>query len=543
MLLHDKSTAKHIIICIFHLFLAGFLFSLPKQKSFWFLFAEVGSYGIWYFLILFWMGSIRSRVLHRYVRYYLNLCGLIMFGWMVLRQIRLWYPGSDAMGRFMGYIYYIPIILLPVYAFIASLYIGQSENKYRPGSLLYVPAAILIALALTNDTHQTMISYSNGLQNYKTDYNYELVYYLIIVWVYVLMLGAFVTLFLKCRNSVGRRHFAFPFFATLAGFALCMCAERVPGFWYGTPESFSMMMIIAFESCIQVGMIPVNVGYPERFQNLAIPAKIVNSDGVTKYETKSAAMLIQPKTDEVFIETQKYAVPGGRIIWGMDVAGIRKIRARLAEQKQILDNEQELIRSENIAKERTARAQEKNRFYHEIAVEVQDKVKKVQDILAACENRMTDPKEAVSLAAVYTVHIKRRSNMMLLCKESEAVSLNELRLCIMESMNYLRLRGVTTSLSVKGECQVESETMLSMYNLYETAVESTLDGLNGLMVFLSLEREKIRFRIVISSPDSAFTEKWKNGAFGLSQENIDFSEEDEMYYLSADFPKGGALEC
>lgn len=543
MFLHDKTTAKSIIICILHLLLAGFLFSLPKEKSFWFLFAEILSYGIWYFFILFWMGSIRSRVLHRYVRYYLNLCGMIMFAWMILRQIRLWYPGSDAMGRFMGYVYFIPIILLPVYAFIASLYIGQSEKKYLPGSLLYVPATVLIALALTNDSHQTMISYGNGLENYKTEYQYELVYYLIIVWVYVLMLGAFVTLFLKCRNSVGRRHFAFPFFATLSGFALCMCAERVPGFWYGTPESFSLMMIIAFESCIQVGMIPVNVGYPERFKNLAIPAKIVNSDGVTKYETKSADMLIQPKTDDVFIETQKYAIPGGRIIWGVDVAGIRKIRSRLAEQKQILDNEQELIRSENDAKERTARAQEKNRLYHEIAVEVQEKVKKVQEILAACENRQTDAKEAISLAAIYTVHIKRRSNMMLLCRGAESVSLNELRLCMMESMNYLRLRGVTTSLSVKGECQVESENMLLMYELYEAAVESALNGLNGLMVFLSLEGEKVRLRIVISCPNSAFAENWKNGAFNFSTDHIELSEEDEMYYLSADFPKGGAFTC
>lgn len=498
---------------------------------------QFASYGILYFMLIYWTGSVAIRVLNSYIRGLLFSSGILMILWILTQQIKYGYEPNDDLTRHLWYLFYFPIVLLPLFGFFISLHVGREEKKIKKARLLLPPAAVLIGLVLTNDYHQLVFGFLPGFYHSNTEYTHEVVYYIIAAWDALLLSAAIFHLFRKCRVSESRKYILIPIAGALFGAFWVIMDYVLPNSPYTVTEAFCAMFIMTFEACIQIGLIPTNQGYAQRFISFTIPAKIVNDENRDVYVTETAAEVFDHADEDRYMILQEYPINGGRIVWGEDLTKIKQIREMLQEQQQILSSEQELIRSENEAMARRVRAEEKNRLYYEIAVQVREKVQFVRSLLEEAKTREQNA-SILALAAVYTVHIKRRSNMMLLCREYPEVEINELKLCIRESLNYLKMLQIATSLGGTAEGMVAGKTLLYVYSFYEDAVEWALGSMNGLMVVLSAKDNKGCMRMVISNPPTLAwdADKEKYAKQGLSVESL---REDELLYLTITFSMGG----
>ena len=129
----------------------------------------------------------------------------------VLRVLR-WdvAPAGSSLNRLLWYMYYIPIIFIPLISLNIGLSIGNRDRERPAGILnaLRTICIILVGLILTNDLHGLAfeIWYDNGVEHSRAG----IVLYIAVFVYFGLMLASFFIMLYKCRLSDTERHWWIP---------------------------------------------------------------------------------------------------------------------------------------------------------------------------------------------------------------------------------------------------------------------------------------------------------------------------------------------
>ena len=110
--------------------------------------------------------------------------------------------------RYLWYSYYIPQCLVPAVLLITLLGMGEKDGKplSKAWHLLLLPAIALILLVFTNDLHEQVFSFPQGLELSNKNYNWEWGYDLMMSWTAVTYLSVGVVLYIKSRISSCRKN-------------------------------------------------------------------------------------------------------------------------------------------------------------------------------------------------------------------------------------------------------------------------------------------------------------------------------------------------
>ena len=165
--------------------------------------------------------------------------------------------------------------------FMAAFCVEPVGNKRLVGmteKLLIASGVIISAVLLTNAYHSFV--YRITVHPDK-EYTHEWLYWVILVFRYGLSIGILYVLMKKCSLSAAKKKWYIP--------AICIAVSCILLIWYlingGSPrihghklfhlqEAVCIPFIIAFESIIQIGMIPANSGYERLFAHSGINACI-----------------------------------------------------------------------------------------------------------------------------------------------------------------------------------------------------------------------------------------------------------------------------
>lgn len=93
-------------------------------------------------LITAWGFSLYRRVVQKQARRYLCGVAVLMILWLNFKVLRYYICMDVNVSRYLWYLYYLPIVGIPLYMLFASLFVGKTED-YRLKwqiKLLYIPA-------------------------------------------------------------------------------------------------------------------------------------------------------------------------------------------------------------------------------------------------------------------------------------------------------------------------------------------------------------------------------------------------------------------
>ena len=136
-------------------------------------------------LFTVWGLSLSRRVVQREVRR--NLCsiaGLVVF-WLTIKTLKYYVVTNVNAARYIWYLYYLPLVYIPLLILFASFYMGKADSYRMPRrmNLLYIPALLLFLLVMTNDLHQLVFRFPADAVVFPTDdYTYGFGYYLVFGW-------------------------------------------------------------------------------------------------------------------------------------------------------------------------------------------------------------------------------------------------------------------------------------------------------------------------------------------------------------------------
>ena len=108
-----------------------------------------------------WVISVSRRVVQPGSRHYMTLAAVLMVFWIVVRTVKYDIAESKFLLHWLWYLYYVPLILIPLLSVFMSVSLCKSENFRISKSvrMMDIPALILLLLVLTNDVHQLVFSF------------------------------------------------------------------------------------------------------------------------------------------------------------------------------------------------------------------------------------------------------------------------------------------------------------------------------------------------------------------------------------------------
>lgn len=410
-----------------------------------------------------WGISLYNRTVHPQVRRLLLNVDLLMLFWILVRTLRFQLNTPPGMDRMLGYLYYAPMLGIPVLCVQLVLTVDRSE-RYRLSAwarMLWLPSAVLLELVLTNDLHQQVFRLQ---QPWNENYQYGWLFGLVVGWIVICILLAFGIIAHKSRNPRILRRLPLPaiplvllgIYAVLYGFHFPLIKQ----FLGDMTIVHCLMTAASLEGGLRCGLIQSNTGYEEL----------------------QAAMHGTVQLDEHTL-LRSAPVQGGYVMWQTDITELVENMERLKEKRTELA-ERNYLEQQNYEVERKINAlREKNRLYDLLQRQLAPQIIRMDQLLtryrAAPE---ADKRQLLGQVAVLGAYLKRGANLMFLAQQHRYVPSAELRYALEESISSLELAGVECAMEVTHGVRLPAEAAAACYRRFESVVEGALGQLDALFV-------------------------------------------------------------
>ena len=502
-------------------------------------------------LFVAWGISVRSRIIQPQVRRYLTAVSALMIFWMTVRSIRYSLEEALWVMRHLWYLYYLPMLFIPLLAVFIALSLGKPESFRLPKwtVLLYIPTAALLLLVLTNDLHQLVFRFPEDAVVWMNEYRYGIVYFPVVGWMVLCALTALVIMLVKCRVPNSRKVLVLPFVPVVLSVIYgALYIFQLP--WLrliagDVTVVFCLLIAATLESCIQCGLIQSNTHYRELFDASTVGAQITDPE----YHVVLSSRAAQEVNIETLRQTQQAPVMleggirlsgapvrGGHVLWTEDVSELLEVLEELQDVKDSLEDNNALLRAEYTLKAREAHIAEQDRLYNIIQRETAPRIKLLAELTDAFETMGDEAqrKQILGKMAVIGAYLKRRSNLIFLADKTPLFQEKELHLTFGESMDNLELCGITCGLLSELEGPVEARQLMKMYDLFEEIVERSIDTMSTITVWIGPADGALRITI---NTDSA-ADLSPLGSDSVSA----LRDEDGEWQLCMVLRAGGALE-
>lgn len=452
-------------------------------------------------LLVWWLLSVRQRLLPSRGRTYVLLAAAFMLFFLLERAVKYRLAEHGApLEHICWYAFYLPLAMIPA-LFLLTCLSMEPADRAGPRRAVWAGALALILAVVTNDLHHGMfrplgdLTQGGAWGTYETGPLWYAFYACIAVCI---LLGLGLLAVADRRRSRGRRALppALLLLLTLGGMYLVdgILTNRGLPPPYLFPETFIFGMLGIFECCIRSRLIPFNENYPGFFSRMDLAAEITDPDFLRVYATarpvratdaqRRAAVTAPLPLDE---GTRLYGKPlsAGYAFWTGDESTLRRLNEELADAAEVLETENDLLRYENRQKEARARVDARNQVYAKAASEVYGTQKKIAALLEGMVPGAPDHAARLARVLLLNAYVKRKTNFVLLASERDTVSAEELYLALEESARFLTLCGVNASAEQKAGRAFSHQEAAALYDSFEALAEALLDRTADLMISLS----------------------------------------------------------
>ena len=454
------------------------------------------------YLLLFslWGYSIDRRIIQTQALHCLRLTAALMLVWLILRTVKYEFVTDLTVARYLWYLYYLPMLFIPLLGVYIALSLGKSE-EYRltekAGFLTAIPG-ILFLLTITNDLHQQVFAFSSGVPGVPDNYSYShgIFYFCSLGWMVACMAFSLVLLLKKSRIPSGSEKRMRPFvIACITILYALLYLSGLPAirWWLGDMNvTFCLLYAAIYESCIHCRMIQSNTGYVELFEATTLAACVADRSGNIVLRSRAAGedmvcpregvQLLRPNG----VRISSAPISGGYVVWQDNVRPMIELRAKLSENKAIINSNKEKLQEAYIIQKKLSELTEKNRIYDAVETRYGEQITRAGQLLQQC--RGAEPEEiqgALKRLLLLGTYIKRSANLFFLGLEYELLPQQELRLTIDEAVRVMTVCGTDCSVVYHTTRPMHSAEVARLFDLLKTVAEVTIGGLYSLFISVS----------------------------------------------------------
>lgn len=497
-----KATTKHLLPTVFVFTAIAIAYACRMLAKF-----DIGGPAVNHirtalYLLLFtlWGFSLDRRIIQRQALHCLRLTAALMLLWLILRTLKYSFVTGLAAGRYIWYLYYLPMLFLPLLCVYIALSMGKSED-YRlsrgTGMLSIIPAALFL-LVITNDLHQQVFAFKSGVPGLPVSgtYSYRPLYFICLGWMVVCMAFSLVCLFRKSRIPSGEGKRIMPFVlgcAMLLYGILYLSGIPAVRWWFGDMNvMFCLLYAAIYESCIRCRMIPSNTGYVELFEASTLAACIADRSGRIVLRSRAAGKdMTCPQEGQRIVRPDgmrisSAPISGGYAVWQDNVRQLAELRTRLNANKEEMERNKKKLKDAYLVQKSLHELTEKNRIYNELEAKHSRQTAQMRQMLAQCErSRPAERRSLLKKVLLLGTYIKRSANLYFLSSEYQWLPQQELRLTVDEAVRALTACGTECGVIYRTTEPMRASEVVRLFDLLEIVAETTVDDLHSLFISVS----------------------------------------------------------
>ena len=518
-----KGTSKHLLPMVFVFTVIAIAYACRMLAKF-----DIGGPAVNHirtalYLLLFalWGFSLDRRIIQRQALHCLHLTAALMLLWLILRTLKYSVVTGPAAGRYIWYLYYLPMLFLPLLWVYIALSMGKPED-YRLsrgiGMLSIIPAALFL-LVITNDLHQQVFAFKSGVPGLPVSgtYSYRPLYFICLGWMVVCMAFSLVCLFRKSRIPSGEGKRIMPFVlgcAMLLYSILYLSGIPAVRWWFGDMNvMFCLLYAAIYESCIRCRMIPSNTGYVELFEATTLAACIADRSGRIVLRSRAAdENMTCPQEGQRIVRPDgmrisSAPISGGYAVWQDNVRQLAELRTRLNANKVEMERNKKKLKDAYLVQKSLHELTEKNRIYNELEAKHSRQTAQMRQMLARCERSgPAERRRLLKKVLLLGTYIKRSANLYFLSSEYQWLPQQELRLTVDEAVRTLTACGTECGVIYRTTGPMRTSEVVRLFDLLEIVAETTVDDLRSLFISISdsamdLSVECAADLLVVASPE------------------------------------------
>lgn len=486
------------IISIFFVFIACVLHALDFYNCIDFPVNTI-VLALYTFVIFIWMHNMMNRVLRSSIVTRFRIIGILLICYLTVRTVKyeILFENEDAVRLIRNLYFVFPLVLI-LLVFLTSLHVGKSEreniNKYW--NLLWIPTCVTSVLILTNNYHELVFSVDPNVRGIDM---YGPVFYFVIIYIGLLSL---LTLVFTMMPSFKNRRLASVILPILI-----LLTWGVYTFLYmigwGPFEyfkiifksaEFNILMVVLFiESLVFMRLLPSNRGYESFLQLSSLNIGIVDSNGKMIFRPKRYRDIDYSLVEDSFSNPilinedtllESANIKGGKSFWFVDFTDFNNLKRKLIDMSEDMLSENELLKAKSTLEKDMVMVEEQKEIREHIHMKLRPQFDQLKYILLNLPEDEEMFEIKLKHACFLDVYIKRYSNLFLITKNKKTLNLAELKLAFCESLDYLKLSDVSTSINWSLNGWFDAKYCLSLYEIFQYAMEFYMPGIDTLHVSL-----------------------------------------------------------
>jgi hypothetical protein len=458
------------------------------------------------FAIFFTMWTIRLyyKLYDNKTRRYILFIGILIVFWMLIRIIR-GVTIDINIKRICWYLYYLPLIFIPTLFYVCSNSLLSKMNKTRK-IFIYLISSILLILVLTNDFHELVFKFNNGIY-FHNDYNHYVGYYLIFIWIFYLFGGGMIKLAINRLKIKKDLKVFLPLIVLLLGLIYTYLYILDVPYIRETNMSIvnTVLICLGIELAFYLDLIPNNKKYIQKFFNSNLDMAIISLDGKTKYTTCSFKVIPNFILDDIKNNKVKQIYQKKNIVYDIkenkdsyvilrkDLTNIFKLKEEMLKQQKELLKQQESMKLEEKTKRELYEIKIRKDTINRVEKKLEEKRLEAKKILMKDDIKREDL-EKVKRIIIYS---KKKSMLIISEMNNEIYNEESIKILLNElivGMSSLNIEGLVV---VKNKMNIKGRIMSYLYDIVYELIENSKN--NAVMIYVFSDNNMVNLKAVIGT--------------------------------------------
>lgn len=462
-----------------------------------------------------WGIYVKRRIAQPRVKSYLVCSAALMVFWMIVKAFKYFIFDDPIIARYLWYMYYLPMLFIPLLALMTAFIIGRSSDYVSPPAqkVLIAVTCALFLMVITNDLHQLVFTFpENGLQWDDSNYSHNIIYYLCAGWMLLCGITSLIVMIFRSKLT-GSGKFCFvpaiPLLLAVLYTAVSLLDFKLIKILMNDMSVIYCILFMAIlECCIWCRLIPSNMMYDKLFEaSVNNSAYIVDNDYNICYSSRDSepisGELMQKSYDSVTFtpdrkQIHNMKISGGHVIWIENHGDMVLLHSRLQDTHEELETRNALLKLQYEEEKASLTLSEQNSLYdllHENVLRQLDMINMLVHRYSSY-NEAESKQRTISKIVFVGTYIKRRKDLTLSAYTKKSLNISVLRAAIEESLNAIKRLGIHGSLFIYRENDfIPAQKLICAYDFFEAVAEASADNSKYLSVRISPVEGVLRMSI------------------------------------------------
>ena len=470
-----------------------------------------------------WGCNLLGRISNPAIFRSMTVIVVLLTSWMVVRLLKLQFISETAV-RYSWYAFYLFFLFIPIFCLQIGIEIAALRGLKKRKAYIAIPSAIsasLLALIMTNDLHQLVFVFPEGLINFE-HYTYGVFGYITFAWV-IALIGAFCLFIGKHSKGFPAQVRFTPYIVLLIGLAyFAGYGLRVPFFRNSEMSiTYGTLILVFIEISLRTGIIPSNRRYGSLLRYVEINLQILNKKLRREYATSGARelpdsireqlaaadmrhceMLSLSDCSHADMRWDAYRIKGGYALIAKDLSEIHRLRNVLEGRSHSLRERIEMLAllRDNLAND--ARTRAKQTVLERVSKTLDNKISCINELLSSLPESAGSIADAESLAKLARVKLllnycKRRAGLILQEIEENRTDTASLALWLHEELLEAETAGISGAVGDNFGGEVSMANAALLYDCFCDLIEQCAGRSVHLLSNISGDENGISMRVAM----------------------------------------------